>query len=187
MFKKEFFLVIFILVRGIGSAEDLSSLSIYANSNSKSILIQLMLTDPLGRKGGCKLFPTKICYDEIFRNGGGYGTDRLGDEENLTQTNNESIEIFYRDVIPGTHTITIESLDSTIFFYEVRGFKTDLSLMNSIFYNGYISSNTFQIYNIFLDPTPGAPPPVLTKLVTFQILRDDFNVAYKLNQIGDEK
>ncbi|HPO95678.1 MAG TPA: hypothetical protein PLD81_06665 [Elusimicrobiales bacterium] len=59
--------------------------------------------------------------------------------------------------------------------------------MNSIFYNGYISSNTSQIYNIYLDPTPGAPPPVLTKVVTFQTLKEDIEVAYKLNQIGDEK
>jgi len=39
----------------------------------------------------------------------------------------------------------------------------------------------------YFDPTPGAPPPTLTKVVTFQTLRDDFNVALKLNQIGDEK
>jgi hypothetical protein len=54
-------------------------------------------------------------------------------------------------------------------------------------YISYISSGCISILSFNFDPTPGAPPPTITKIVTFQTLRDDFNVAQKLNQIGDDK
>lgn len=51
MLKNELLLIIFSLFNGIGFTEDSSTLSIYANSNSRNILIQIILTDPLDRKG----------------------------------------------------------------------------------------------------------------------------------------
>jgi hypothetical protein len=168
-------------------AEDSSSFAIHANTSSEDLLIQLMVIDPMGRKGGCELSPVKTCYDEIFGNEGGYGTNRLGDEESLTQANNESLELFYGPVMPGTHTIMLESLTSTTYFYEIRAFKSDFSSTNSLLYEGYISSNTPLMFKAYVDPTPGAPAPVVTKTVTFDTLRQDLAVAQKLNQLGDDK
>jgi hypothetical protein len=56
-----------------------------------------------------------------------------------------------------------------------------------IVYETYIASGSTQQYALHLDPTPGAPAPVITKTVTFDILRNDVVVAHKLNQIGDDK
>ncbi|MEW5950746.1 MAG: hypothetical protein AB1637_02520 [Elusimicrobiota bacterium] len=53
--------------------------------------------------------------------------------------------------------------------------------------NGFITNGTTNQFNLSFDPTPGAPAPVIKKEVTFQLLRDDINAAYKLNQIGEEK
>ncbi|MEW5905433.1 MAG: hypothetical protein AB1734_01490 [Elusimicrobiota bacterium] len=54
-------------------------------------------------------------------------------------------------------------------------------------FEAYITSGTTQEYVINLDPAPGAPAPVITKAVTFDVLRGDVSTAHKLDQIGDDK
>ena len=41
--------------------------------------------------------------------------------------------------------------------------------------------------NVDYDPTPGAPAPVITRTVTFDVLRNDVSVAQSLNQLSDDK
>ena len=183
------FLLVFINFVGIVIAKNNSSLSISANTGNKNVQIQILVKDSLGRKGGCELIPENSCYDEIFENKGGYGTERLGDEVDLKQANSESIQFFYGPVVIGTHTILFESLSYTTFFYEIRFFDSNFLFNSPVPYQfkAFISSGTTMEYKIYVDPIPGAPAPVISKEVTFDVLRGDVNVAYKLNQLSDKK
>jgi len=58
---------------------------------------------------------------------------------------------------------------------------------SSALYDAYITSGTTQQYSVLVDPTPGIPAPVITKTVTFDVLRNDVVVARQLNQLGDDK
>ena len=58
---------------------------------------------------------------------------------------------------------------------------------SSVLFDAYITSGTTQQYSILVDPTPGAPASVITKTVSFDVLRSDVFVAHQLKQLGDDK
>jgi len=163
-----------------------SSLSIRAGSFSKDLQIHFVVTDPMGRKRGHIPFPTP---HELYEFPGGYGTNRLGDEVALEQANDEAIEFGHEQVLKGTYTITIYCLSSTPFSGEIITYDSNhkFNMPSPYEFKGYASSGSTTEYQIYIDPTPGAPAPVITKIVTFDVLRNNVLVAQKLNQLGDDK
>jgi hypothetical protein len=167
-------------------ADDNSYISIHAGTNSGKSKISLVLIDPIGRKEGT--LPSDLPLHEISNCG--YSFTRLGDPDTgPDEFDPETIELGCSPINTGTYTIKVYGLQDTSFWISVRSADITGSIDDSKFYDfsGLISSAAVMDYKISLDPTPGAPPPTITKIVTFQTLRDDFTVAQKLNQIGDDK
>jgi len=65
--------------------------------------------------------------------------------------------------------------------------KTDDSLQYLDNSHGFIIQGQTITVNIDYSPIPGIPAPVITKIVTFDALRQDLTVAQKMNQLGDDK
>lgn len=187
MRKLGLFLFVLCITVTVSSARDSSRVVLRANNGSKKLLIAVMMTNPAGVKGGCNLIPVKDCQEDLFVNTGGYGTDKLGDEEDLSQANNESLELFYGPVVSGTHTITFESLAPVSFTGEIQTYGTDFSATPKQVLAGFISTNASLTYQMHINPTPGAPAPLIAKVVTFNVLRNDVSAAVKLSQLGDDK
>ncbi|MCG2724786.1 MAG: hypothetical protein L6420_00790, partial [Elusimicrobia bacterium] len=171
-----------------GTRDD-SYLGIRAYSNSEVLQIHMIVTDPLGRKNGYTLLPFP---HDIYEFQGGYAEEfPMGDEVALEPAGYASISFNHGPVTKGTYTITFCGISDTPVFYEMETHDSDnvFNMPDGKLYtfDGYISSGSVVEYKTYLDPTPGAPAPTIIKEVTFQLLRDDVNVAYKLNQIGDDK
>lgn len=151
-----------------------------------------VLTDPLGRKTGIKSFisgtrEVKESFEEIQNSYVGYeGSIDSAPDENSPPINGRIDIGITKGIVKGNYTMTLYSATNTTYFIYLD--FVDIS-GNWIFLTlkGVSKEGDEQNFSFFFDPTPGAPPPVLTKVVTFQTLRDDFNVALKLNQIGDDK
>jgi len=150
----------------------------------------LVIKDPFGRRTGIYKFDgrdPKIVFEEIPNSSKGYeGSPGNVETDEPATTGRVYVEI-NRYVSSGTYLVEIYGLTNSIY-------EMNIDLRNSfgdfgsiLLVKGYITSGTTQQYPLYIDPTPGAPAPVITKIVTFQTLRDDFNVAQKINQIGDDK
>jgi len=152
----------------IGSYESDGSFSVYNN-------VYMIIVDPIGRETGYNPFTNK--WSREIPNSGS-GSDSIGDDESGTEGPADfGVEIFGDNIDIGEYKIKIFGLKDTKYLIEGPFEK----------YVGYITSGSISTISFNFDPTPGAPPPTITKIVTFQTLRDDFNVAQKLNQIGDDK
>ncbi len=170
---------IFYLVISFLYGDD-NNLFINAGNFSSKIEISFLVINPLNQK--CGYIPKIGEVREISECS--YGWTRLGDFE-IGSDENDWTTLEFADnseIILGTYTLIFYGLKDTRYWASLN-----LGNILNIGFEDYISNGVVKNFVVFLDPTPGAPTPVLTKLVTFQILRDDFNVAYKLNQIGDEK
>ena len=193
-------LLVFLLFLGIKDsfATDFSSLYInlytYDLDGAFSTITNahFMIIDPLNRMTGQNPFTNEI-KGEIPNSG--YSIESLGE---LKEGGDSAIG---EDILPAPKVVSFEmgSIEA-IGIYNIQIFgvhETKYSLeikvndrthrLTSLSFDGYLSSGGVRSINISLDPTHGAPAPVITKIVTFQTLRDDFNVAQKLNQIGDDK
>jgi len=145
--------------------------------------IYILIIDPLGRKIGYDFIEHKICNDVENTN---YSESSIDDFESGTP-GPKRVEIEIMKAIKGEYKIEIFGKEPATYGFEMHLVNTSGIGENKISDYSYISSQKPYSYRFYFDPTPGAPPPTLTKVVTFQTLRDDFNVALKLNQIGDEK
>ncbi|MBU4444291.1 hypothetical protein KJ656_04300 [bacterium] len=189
-------LVVFLTVATNVFCEDYSTLNIFAGTNSEDVKVHFVVADPLGKKTGYNplltnsvAFPTIANVNEII--GASYSTTRMASEDEYgnVDVENESIEFYVRPNIRGMYTITFYGISDTSFRYNlsVHDSNNAYNGPKETEFFGYISSGTTMEYKIYVDPTPGAPAPTIIKEVTFQLLRDDVNVAYKLNQLGDDK
>jgi len=152
----------------LGSYEPEGAFSIANN-------VYLVLVDPLSREIGYNPF-TKEWKEDIPE--AGIGSDSVPDLESGSPEPAEfGVDIISNNIPVGEYKIKIYGLKDVKYFLE-GPFP---------YYVGYISSETTSVVSFNYDPTPGAPPPVLTKVVTFKTLKEDIEVAYKLNQIGDDK
>jgi len=158
------------------------------------VKVHFIIEDPFHRRSGYNpfissftIFPTISNINEIP--GATYSTNRLAseDESGNIELDNESIEFTLSPVLKGTYTLIMFGIENTKYIYEVNLYDFNHNLFEPYFLGSYISTTSISESKFYLDPTPGAPPPVLTKIVTFQTLKEDIEVAYKLNQIGDEK
>jgi hypothetical protein len=161
--------------------------------NDRRTKIHFIVTDSQGRKTGFEsFFITKRgslrvnSYREIPNSS--YGVDQTGSiEPEVVPDEPESASLnFFPPILKDTYTITLIGFGDVSYFADMH--LTDASgETHAVLNEGYISSGTTGRYLIHLDPTPGVPAPVITKAVTFDVLRNDVTVARQLNQLGDEK
>jgi hypothetical protein len=195
---RKIFILVYVLVLNVYSA-DQSGLSIVAGTSDNPSKIQLRIIDSEERITGFQDFG----YDED-----GYKminsireipeTGYTTESQNIVdpETNEivggmaESINFGMDRIFKDTYTIQVIGLSNTTYFLQLSGDNFNGEKMLSFSENTYyslISSGSVHEFYVFLDPTPGAPAPTITKSVTFQTLRDDLKVAQKLNQVGDDK
>ncbi|GEM_PF-2027075 len=94
---------------------------------------------------------------------------------------------FFPPVLKDTYTLQFIGFDDCKYSGGMYLGYRDGSTSNSITFRAYISSGAIQEYHLSIDPAPGAPPPVLKKEVTFRLLKEDIEVAYKLGHLGGKK
>ena len=163
--------------------------------NDRHTKVHFIVTDSLGRRTGFKSFFTTArgtlrikSYREIPNSS--YGVDQVGslDPSIIPDEPESAVLDFFPPIVKDTYTIQFIGIDDCK--YSAGMSLHDLGGNNageSIVYTAYITSGATQQYAIYLDPTPGASVPVITKTVTFNALRNDISVAQKLNQLGDDK
>jgi len=157
--------------------------------------VHFIVTDSQGRRAGFESFFLSkrgslrvSAYREIPN--AAYGVNQASSLDPTVIPNDpESVSVdFFPPVAKDTYTIQfIAFADSR---YSVTMYLNNLNgeaAWSSALYDAYITSGTTQQYSIHLDPTPGAPAPVIAKTVTFDVLRNDVAVARQLNQLGDDK
>jgi len=165
-------------------AEDFSSFYFSIVTFSTKTYVNMIVTDPFGRQTG------QLNSGAIVRNipNSSYGTESIDDI--LTGEKGDETVIFYaKNISKGNYMLNLFGTNDSL--YSLNMMIDDI-LGNSKrpiegYLKGYLTINSSCSYSLVFDPTPGSPPPTITKIVTFQTLRDDFNVAQKLNQIGDDK
>jgi len=185
--------LIFISDISILHAEDRSVIIIRIQSPTdaeKDTPAEMLLTDPQNRRTG---FDAAAPFDDSLRTTAVLEIPRSvyavqGISDNTGGGDNEP---FYRELyvpapIPGKYTI------------QIIGKKTGSYRLSSDFYSSdhgkqeydtlglSVAGHTVTI-NAEYSPVPGAPALVITKVVTFNALRQDLIVAQQLNQLGDEK
>jgi len=151
-----------------------------------------MITDPMGRVTGQNPF---IGEDKGEIPNSGYSIESLGE---LKEGGDSATE---GDVLPGPESASFEMGPMqaagvyNMQIFGIRDTKYALEIMisdrnnksTSLKFESYLSSGAINSLDVNIDPTPGAPAPVLTKTVTFDVLRNDVSVAQKLNQLGNDK
>lgn len=194
------FVIIFFLVLSATnvSSADYSSLEVALHSYdlngafSVTTNAHFMVVDSLGRMTGKNPFTGE---DKGEIPGSGYSVESLGEIKEGGDSSNAE------DILPGPETVSFEMGPVQISgmygvrIYGIRDTKYSLSIrMNDsehkvtvLEYENYISSGATNGFNVNINPTPGAPAPVITKTVTFDILRNDVKVSLGLNQLGDDK
>jgi len=187
-------------IKYVKEYKDYSSFYFSAGSEEQSkdnsqTMVHFIITDSYGRKTGFKSF---YIYPEGYR-----GIKSYREIPNSSYTVEESASLdpddpdepesatlnFFPPVEKDTYTIQFIGFDNCRYHFVINAYDQKGKHLESLLglFESYITSGTTQQYSIYLDPTPGAPPPVLTKVVTFQTIKEDIEVAYKLNQIGDDK
>jgi hypothetical protein len=180
-------------------AKDVSHFMINAASfdqpfTDRHTKVHFIVTDSQGRKTGFKSFFTTDRgtllvneYREIPNSS--YGVDQIGSlDPGVIPDEPESATLdFFSPVLKDTYTIQFVGIGDCKYFADVH-ITDQLGETHSLLNSGYyIRTGTTQQYSAYLDPTPGAPAPVITKIVTFDTLKQDLTVARKLNQLGDDK
>lgn len=196
------FLLLIICVASNLDARDVSHFAISVGSfdqpiNDRHTKVHFIVTDSSGRKTGFKSFFTTSRgtlrvneYREIPNSS--YGVDQIGSADpSVVPDEPESAALdFFRPVLKDTYTIQLAGIDDCKYFFQINFSNSegkDLMSFSSNTYYSYIVKGTTQQYILLVDPTPGAPVPVITKVVTFDVLRNDVFVAQKLTQLGDDK
>jgi len=150
-----------------------SHLSLYSYEPDGSFSIKekvfMIFKDEQGRKVGYNPF-TKERYEEI--EGASIYSNTFDDIEGSPGPADFSID-FIEDIPNGIYSLQVFALEDTK--YKISGI---------IDVEDYIVNNSTKNLEVLVTLETA---PTITKTVTFQTLRDDFNVAQKLNQIGDDK
>jgi hypothetical protein len=167
-------------------ADDYSTLNIFAGTDSYDVLAHFVVTDPVGRRTGQVLYPSRANLKEIPN--AKYIAERLGDEE-TSSPGTEGVEFWLRPVHIGTYTVTFSGVADTAYTYEVNFYNTDHNDISPDAgkMEAFISSGAVVEYKVYCAPSSVSPIPNITKTVTFAILHNDVLVAQKLNQLGGDK
>jgi hypothetical protein len=174
-------------------ANDMSYLNISAGTGDTPTKVHFIVADSLGRKTGFESFYYGEngyigvnTYDEIPHSG--YLTEATGSLDPSVVPNEPESTSFGINgpIIRDTYTITVLGYGDTKYFLDMA-LSNEAGKVSTISNNTYITSGTAQQYSIYIDPSPGAPTPIITKTITFNLIRQDLSVALKLGQIGDAK
>ncbi len=185
-------LLLLFAVCGQLQANDMSYFDISAGTGDTPTKVQFIVTDSLGRKTGFKSYVRDEDgdigvrpYKEIPHSG--YLMEATGSlDPSLVPDEPESASFGIDTLIRDTYTVTVVGFGDTKYFLDMT-LSNAAGKISPILNSGYITAGTTQQYSIYLDPTSGAPAPVIIKIVTFDTLRQDLQVAQKLNQLGDDK
>lgn len=166
------------------SASAAARMSFFISTGENSELqLNPYITDPRGIKAG----HLEDGSSTVTNLGGGYGIDRIDDDETPGSLGTAKMEINVWPVRVGTYTVTFYGLSDTNY-----RMATDYNLNDGTRsrpqiteYTGFISSGAVRTYSMVV-ANPNQPP-VLVKGVTFQVLRQDIQTAFQLNQLGDDK
>lgn len=163
-------------------------------TNDRHTMVHFIVSDSQGRKTGFKslfAYPEGDLGVKSYREipNSSYGLDQVGSlDPSVVSAEPESATLnMSAPVLKDTY--TVQFIGFADCSYSVGMYLRGLNGENvgeSIVYEAYITSGSTQQYSLHLDPTPGAPAPVITKVVNFDVLRDDVFVAQKLTQLGDD-
>ena len=176
-------------------AKDVSRVSISAGSGDNPTKVQFIVTDSQGRKTGFKsifTFPEGDTSVNIYKQipKSNYYTNSIGSlNPSVVPDEPESAKFGMKGIIKDTYTIQFIGIDDCDYHFAINFKNAKGEYLTNLYgvYNNYITMGSTQQYSIYLDPTPGAPAPIIIKEVTFDVLRNNALVAQKLNQLGDDK
>jgi len=188
-----FVLTAIFLCSSVLNAQDRSSITIRIYSSSDTAQdtpAEFIVIDSQGRRTGydaaAPLNETLLINEVHEIPDSNYTIEGIADNTGGGEDEAAYRELYIHKPLPGDYIIQIigkqvggyrlfadfHKLDLTMQPYESFGFSTiGQSATVSVEYN----------------PAPDAPTLVITKIVTFDILRNDVSVAQKLNQLGDDK
>ena len=150
---------------------------------SLSNKVYLIVEDSLGRQTGYNPFT-----EEEFSNIplSSYGSESITDNE-TDFPGPESFVLYIGKIgITEKYVFNLFALQDVKYITEIN-IKDNNAKRTYFKFKEYITANSTYQYTLNVDPTPGAPAPVISKEVTFDVLRNDILVAYKLNQLSDKK
>ncbi len=186
-FKEIFFPLIIISIVFYQNliAKDESMLFFSLSNPNNPMQVSMILTDPYNRKAGSNL-NTGLLLKEIPNCN--MSSSYISNDETGEPSTSGSMGIsIIKSVTSGLYNLQIFGSNDTVYTLLIGGRNANYNRLPKTSFKAYITAETSTQFNFFFDPTPGAPPPVLTKVVTFQTIKEDIEVAYKLNQIGDDK
>lgn len=152
----------------------------------------IVIASPAGEKTGMNILAGSIndvssYVQEIPNSYAGYEASPMNNETGAAaDTGHVSVQIF-NHVVPGNYNVSIYASTTTVYRLSVDLRNTTGQFIGAFTVSGLISAAGAAQYGMALNPTPGAPAPVITKTVTFDVLRNDVSVAQKLSQLGDDK
>jgi len=174
-------------------AEDDSSITIRIHNSSdtaKDTPAEVVLIDPQGRRTGFDAsapFNDAAGITEVHEiPNSGYSIEGIADN-----TGGGEDEPFYRELyvpepLPGKYTLQIIGRQTG--GYALSGGFYDSNHSGQHYdASGFIAAGQTVIIDMEYSPTPGAPAPIITETITFDVLRNDVAVARQLNQLGDDK
>ncbi|HPO95680.1 MAG TPA: hypothetical protein PLD81_06675 [Elusimicrobiales bacterium] len=173
--------LLFLFLNNVLNSTDKSSIYCTGEGSTYTTKVNLIIEDQFGNRSGCDNI---TCYKNIPNSS--FGRDSISDI-NSNEPNIETLTVYIRNIKKGYYYLKVFTTENDIIYLNIDVDDLNGNKVSNIDIKTLISTESFHLYSIYLDPTPGAPPPVLTKVVTFQALKEDIEVAYKLNQIGDEK
>jgi hypothetical protein len=158
---------------------------------------ELLITDSQGRRTGYSPSApfNKAEQLNMYREipGGMYHQDGIGSssDENPTGVDDSGFSNFRRlrlqGVTQGIYLLQIIGRETGQYGLDGTFEKFDGTLQFLAETPGFIVQGQTTTLSINYDPTPGTPAPVITKTVTFDVLRQDLTVAQQLKQLGDDK
>jgi hypothetical protein len=177
----------------IAYAKDRSSITILIHNSintAKDTPAEVLLIDPQNRRTGFDAtapFNTSAGVTEIHEiPRSNYSIEGIGDDsgEGLDEPNYR--ELWVPEPLPGEYIIQIIGKQDGSYRLSSRFHNSDLTRQE---YNelGFIVAGQTVAIKVGYSPVPGAPALVVTKTVTFDILRQDLTAAQQLNQLGDDK
>jgi hypothetical protein len=187
------FLSIIFLNPYVLHAQNRSSITvrIYNSSDTeKNTPAEVMLIDPQGRRTGFDAtapFNTTLLINEIHEiPHSNYVIEGIADN-----TGGGGDEPFYRELyvhkpLPGRYIIQIIGRQTGGYrlFSDFHRSDLTMQLYEELGFSVVGQTTTISVeYN----PAPDASPLLVTKTVTFDVLRNDVSVAQSLNQLGDDK
>ena len=143
----------------------------------------MTVTDPSGRETGYDPF-LNVWKEEIP--GSSSSSETVDDDETGQKGPADFTLYIAEDPTSGEYVYSVYALRDVMCLLELNIDKENGARTHYKF-QSYVASGTVSLYNLQYDPAPAAAVPVVTKVVTFDTLRRDILVTFKLNQLGDDK